>query len=267
MKMPSTLSNLTYYISDPYPCDYIQHNQSRVVFIAPDEPVDERLVSELSRSGFRRSGELIYKPECDSCQQCLSCRVPVDEFVMNSAQKKAWKRNQDLITNIIPSSQANETHFELYCRYIQARHANGSMIETLNPEQFEEFLVKSKAKSIFLEFYHEQRLIAVSVCDVFDDGISAVYTFFDPEYSKRSLGGFAILKQIEYVKQLGLRYLYLGYWIPHSRKMKYKSNYQPLELYYHDNWRRLKQPLSAEEIQEVGERLTQNMFQPDFFLS
>lgn len=252
---------LTYYMSEPEPCDYVAGNSSRIIFISPDDDLDTHTFSELSQKGFCRSGTVVYKPNCLVCHQCLSCRVPVDDFQMNSIQKKAWKRNQDIHMQIISSAQATEQHFALYHRYIQARHSNSIMAEQLDYQQFDDFLVQSKGDSIFLEFYLQQHLIAVSVCDYVNDGLSAVYTFFDPDYQARSLGTFTVLKQIEYVKSLNLNYLYLGYWVPNSKKMQYKINYQPLEIYHHQQWYRLKSQLTTTELDELCELLKLATFQ------
>lgn len=251
-----SIPQLTYYMTSPEPCDYVSGNSSRIIFVSPDEDLDEQTFSTLSQEGFCRSGTMVYRPNCLVCHQCLSCRVPVRNFKMSSMQKKAWKRNQDLHMNIISSSQATEQHFDLYHRYIQARHANSVMADDLDYQQFENFLVQSKGNSIFLELYLNENLIAVSVCDYVNDGLSAVYHFFEPDYHARSLGTFSVLKQIEYVKSLDLNYLYLGYWVPNSAKMQYKINYQPLEIYHHRQWYRLKQPLSPQELDELCQLLT-----------
>lgn len=225
-----------------------------MVFLDPIHRIDVVTLSELSRVGFRRSGDFVYRPECHLCRQCLSCRVPAHDFQMNSVQKKAWKRNQDLRMQIMPTHQASQIHYELYERYINERHADGDMYPP-SLDQFEKFLVHSCTESFFIELWKDDQLICVSTSDKMDDGLSAVYTFFDPNESRRSLGVFAILKQLEYVKTLNLDYLYLGYWVPHSQKMNYKSQYIPLELLLDGQWRRLNRALSAEEIQRLGNSL------------
>lgn len=155
---------------------------------------------------------------------------------------------------IVPVSDANLQHYQLYERYINERHADGDMYPA-SYDQFEKFLLHSCTESFFIELWQEEKLIAVSTCDLLDDGLSAVYTFFDPDESRRSLGVFAILKQIEYATQLNLNYLYLGYWVPHSAKMNYKSQYTPLELLLDGQWRRLNRALSEQEIQQLGNSL------------
>ncbi|MBK0064994.1 MULTISPECIES: arginyltransferase [unclassified Acinetobacter] len=250
----SLLNDLQYYITPPHDCSYLENKSARMVFLDPIHRIDVVTLSELSRVGFRRSGDFVYRPECHLCRQCLSCRVPAYDFQMNSIQKKAWKRNQDLQMRITPTNQAVKLHYDLYERYINERHADGDMYPP-SLDQFEKFLVHSCTESFFMELWKGDQLICVSTCDKMDDGLSAVYTFFDPDESRRSLGVFAILKQLEYVKTLNLDYLYLGYWVPHSQKMNYKSQYIPLELLLDGQWRRLNRALSAEEIQRLGNSL------------
>ena len=250
----SLLNELQYYITPPHDCSYLANKTARMVFLDPTHKIDVVTLSELSRVGFRRSGDFTYRPECHLCRQCISSRVPAQEFKMNSIQKKAWKKNQDLTINIISTNEATDEHYELYERYICERHSDGDMFPPTH-EQFEKFLVISCTDSIFIEFRLNNKLIAVSTCDQLDDGLSAVYTFFDPSESKRSLGTFAILKQIEYVCNLGLQYLYLGYWVPHSNKMNYKSQFIPLDLMLDGQWRRLNRTLTEDEIQNLGNSL------------
>ncbi|EMB5792259.1 arginyltransferase [Acinetobacter baumannii] len=250
----SLLNDLQYYITPPHDCSYLENKSACMVFLDPIHRIDVVTLSELSRLGFRRSGDFVYRPECHLCRQCLSCRVPVADFQMNSMQKKAWKRNQDLTMTVLPTRQASQIHYDLYERYINERHADGDMFPP-SLDQFEKFLVHSCTDSFFLELWKDNRLISVSTCDLMDDGLSAVYTFFDPDEHRRSLGVYSILNQIEYVKTLGLEYVYLGYWVPHSAKMNYKSQYTPLELLLDGQWRRLNRSLSPEEINQLGNSL------------
>lgn len=250
----SLLNDLQYYITPPHDCSYLSEKSARMVFLDPAHKIDVVTLSELSRLGFRRSGDFVYRPECHLCRQCLSSRVPVAEFGMNSTQKKAWKRNQDLHIQITQPQDASDVHYALYERYINERHADGDMFPP-SRDQFEKFLIHSCTHSFFLEMWQEDRLIGVSTCDYLDDGISAVYTFFDPDESRRSLGTFAVLKQIEQAQHLGLQYVYLGYWVPHSNKMNYKSQYVPLELLLDGQWRRINRSLNTDEVQQLGNSL------------
>lgn len=247
-------SELQYFITPAHDCSYIENKPSRMVFLDPKQKIDVVTLSDLSRSGFRRSGDFIYKPECHHCRQCLSCRIPVQDFKMNSQQKKAWKRNQDLTTKIIPIKEFTTQHYELYEKYIHLRHFDGDMYPP-SEEQFEKFLIENVIDGFFLELWKDDTLISVSACDVLDDGLSAVYTFFEPNEQKRSLGVFAILKQIEYIKSKQLGYVYLGYWVPHAKKMRYKSQYLPFEVLVDSRWQRLNRALTDQEIDQFGESL------------
>ena len=250
----SLVNDLQFYITPPHDCSYLSQKSARMVFLDPAHRIDVVTISELSRMGFRRSGDFVYRPECHLCRQCLSCRVPVQDFQMNSAQKKAWKRNQDLTVKITPTHAATDAHYALYEQYIFERHADGDMFPP-SQEQFEKFLVQSCTESFFLELWLDDEMIAVSTCDPLDDGISAVYTFFKPTENRRSLGVFAILKQIEYAQQHGLPYVYLGYWVPHSEKMNYKCQYTPFELLLDGQWRRINRRLNVQDIQMLGHSL------------
>lgn len=250
----SLVNELQFYITPPHDCSYLEKKSARMVFLDPAQRIEVVTLSELSRMGFRRSGDFVYRPECHLCRQCLSSRVPVSDFQISSAQKKAWKRNQDLTVKISRARDATDLHYELYERYIFERHADGDMFPP-SRDQFDKFLVQSCTDSFFLELWKEDELLCVSTCDRLDDGISAVYTFFNPSEARRSLGVFAILKQIEYAKHAGLTYLYLGYWVPHSEKMNYKCQYTPFELLMDGQWRRIHRKLSDEDIKQLGNSL------------
>ena len=191
----SLLNELQYYITPPHDCSYLKKKSARMVFLDPVHRIDVVTLSELSRMGFRRSGDFVYRPECHLCRQCLSSRVPVQDFAMNSSQKKAWKRNQDLSLKITRPEDASEIHYALYERYIIERHADGDMFPPSH-DQFEKFLIHSCTDSFFLELWQGERLISVSTCDPLDDGLSAVYTFFDPDETRRCL---AMAKIINFV--------------------------------------------------------------------
>ena len=249
------MKDIQYYITPPHRCSYLDDRSARMVFIDPQQPVDQLSLSELSRQGFRRSGDFIYRPECHHCRQCLSARVPVGLFAPNSSQKRAIKRNQDLRMEIRPTRQATQVHYRLYERYITQRHYDGDMYPP-SREQFDKFLVDSCASSFFIEFWLADRLMCAATCDELDDGISAVYTFFDPDEVSRSLGTFAILKQIEWVKQQGKPFVYLGYWVPEAPKMNYKMQYSPLEVLLEGRWQRLLRPLNPEETLQLTRTLS-----------
>lgn len=250
----TSLDDLQYYITPPHDCSYLSKRSARMVFLDPTQRISTLTLSELSRSGFRRSGDFIYRPECHSCRQCLSARVPVKTFKPNSSQKKALKKNQDLTVRIVQMSDIKDYHYTLYEQYIRLRHFDGDMFPP-SREQFEKFLLQSSVSTFFIEHWKDDQLMCVATCDYVDDGLSAVYTFYDPYEHSRSLGVYSILNQIEHVKSLGLDYLYLGYWVPHSQKMNYKAKYTPFEILLDGQWHHIDRQLTSEEIQRLGDSL------------
>ncbi len=200
-----------------------------------DSGIDHQLFSLSLKSGFRRSGKIVYRPYCRNCNACVSVRIPASEYLPNRAQRRCYKRNRDVYTTMVPAGFSEE-HFELFCRYQSWRHSGDNMDHN-DPDRYRESMVDSPIDSVFLEFRINERLVGVSVCDLPDDGMSAVYTYFDPAMAKRSLGTYAIMKQIEYVREVGLDWLYLGYWINGCSKMSYKSNFRPLFGFINQEWR------------------------------
>lgn len=243
----SKMQDIQLFITPPHSCSYLPDRSSRMLFIDPNVTVNTGVLSDLSRQGFRRSGDFVYKPECKHCRQCLSVRIPVQLFSPNKTQKRTLKRNSDLALRVIPSTQAGARHYELYAKYINARHYDGDMYPP-SLEQFKKFLVHGCSNSHFFELWLDNVLVCVAVSDLLDDGLSAVYTFFDTEYEKRSLGTLAILLQIHWVAAQGLDFLYLGYWVPEAPKMKYKSNFMPLDMMINRRWHRVTQKLTDTDI-------------------
>lgn len=204
------------------------------MFVDPDLVIDKNLNSKLSELGYRRSGAHLYRPDCDYCQACISCRIPVADFKFSRSQKRVLNRNQSL-TVVEQSDLTVEGAYDLYSRYINSRHSDGDMYPATE-EQFEAFIKTKTVDTRFYLFYEEERLLAVCVIDELEQGLSAVYTFFDPEESDRSLGKFAILWQIEKCQSIGRPYLFLGYWIKGCPKMQYKSDFRPLEMLLDGRW-------------------------------
>jgi arginine-tRNA-protein transferase len=248
------MKDIQYYITPPHQCSYIEGRAARMVFLDPVKRIDTITLSELSRQGFRRSGDFVYRPECHHCRQCLSARINVQRFVANSSQKKAIKSNRDLRLEMRETHHATDVHYQLYERYIRLRHADGDMYPP-SREQFEKFLVDSCTSSFFLEMWLGDQLLSVATCDHLDDGISAVYTFFDPNQAQRSLGTFSILQQIEWAKTHNLAYVYLGYWVPNAPKMKYKAQFSSLEVLLNGQWICLPDHLSPHEISRLSKSL------------
>ncbi|MDH3688434.1 MAG: arginyltransferase [Gammaproteobacteria bacterium] len=230
------------YLSAPHDCPYIPGQTAMTLVVDPRTQVERPLFELSMRYGFRRSGEMIYRPHCPSCSQCESVRVPVNDFIPSRSQKRTWRRNQDLCVERCPPVFTDE-HFELYLRYQTIRHPDGPMINS-DPEQCLNFLKGPADITSFYEVRLQNTLVAVAVVDRLSDALSGVYTFYDPTFSRRSIGVFAILWEIEQTKRLGCQWLYLGYWIKQCSKMAYKINFRPVEHFRDGDWRRLS-PLSA----------------------
>lgn len=231
------LARLKFYATQPHPCSYLPDEQATTLFLDPSQPMDAVVYAELSEMGFRRSGDHLYRPHCQRCSACVPARIPVDAFKPDRQQRRILKRNADLqVTAARPAF--SEEYYELYARYVEQRHADGDMYPP-DREQFATFLVRDLAFSHFYEFRSQGRLLAIAVTDLLPSGLSAVYTFFDPDEDRRSLGRYAILWQIGETARLGLGALYLGYWIKNCRKMSYKTQYRPIELFVNQRWSRL----------------------------
>lgn len=222
------------FLSMPHQCSYFADRQASTIFVDPQNPADAHVYNYLLKAGFRRSGELVYRPQCFDCADCVSVRIPVAQFRRRRSQRRITSRNADLEISIVPAGFIEE-HFELYKKYQEGRHAESSMNDD-NPEHYRDFLFNPLMNTQLVEFRLQQRLICVAVVDPVDDGLSAVYTFYDPEERKRGLGVNAILWQVEKARELNLDYVYLGYWIRNCSKMEYKTDYQPLEGYIGKRW-------------------------------
>lgn len=234
--MTSSLRDLKVYTTYPHRCSYLENEEATTLFIDPRQSVDKTLYSNLSLLGFRRSGNHIYRPHCAHCNACIPARVPVREFRPDRNQRRCLKRNADLRHQAVADIDG-EHFYTLYQRYIEQRHADGDMYPP-DRAQFESFLNNPWGCTEYHAFYAGERLLAVAVVDEMLDGLSAIYTFYDPDEGRRALGRFAILWQIERCRERGLPFLYLGYWIRGCRKMAYKADYQPLEVMVNNQWQR-----------------------------
>ena len=234
MKAEDTGDPLTFYATPEHECSYLPQRQATTLFADPRFPKDIGLYTMLSRNGFRRSGEHIYRPHCSACQACIPIRVPVDRFTPKRSQRRAWNRNRDIYVNPC-EPRIRDEHFALYQRYLHFRHRGGGM-DNPTREQYVQFLTSVWSETIFHEFRCQGRLMAVCVTDTLLDGLSAVYTYFDPDVPQRSLGVYTVLWQIEEARRCGKQWLYLGYLIHASPKMSYKSEYQPQEHFINNQW-------------------------------
>ncbi|MBM68479.1 MAG: arginyltransferase [Haliea sp.] len=233
--MTSSLRDLKVYTTYPHTCSYLKDQEATTLFIDPRQEMDQLLYSRLSQMGFRRSGDHIYRPHCGRCNACIPARIPVHSFAPNRAQRRTWRRNADLRVEL-SAHIGDEAAYNLYYRYIEQRHADGDMYPP-DRDQYMSFLNDAWDCTRYYRFFAEERLLGIAVVDVLTDGLSAIYTFFEPEEERRSLGSYAILWQIEQARRMGLNYLYLGYWIRNCNKMSYKTAYRPLELYIDSDWR------------------------------
>jgi arginine-tRNA-protein transferase len=225
---------LAFYTTPPHECSYLPERRAVTIFVDPYAPMDHATYSALADLGFRRSGAYVYRPRCPGCSACVPVRVPVDQFQPDRSQRRTLERNRDLKVTIRPPL-FDPDHFELYRRYTRTRHPGGGM-DSDEPAQYRGFLISAWAETRFVEFREGERLLAVAVTDVMDQGLSAVYTFFDPDEPRRGLGVNAVLWQIEYARRLGLPWVYLGYWISETPKMSYKTRYHPLEAWSAGEW-------------------------------
>lgn len=230
------LSALQFYLTAPYACSYLPELEARSQVATPSFLISTPIYSELVRQGFRRSGTFTYRPRCDGCNACVPVRVDVKAFTPSRTQRRVWK-NHHLDISLHPLEDKPE-YFELYQRYQKARHPDGGMNNDSH-DQYRKFLLQSHVDSMLVEFREDGVLRMISIIDALDDGLSSVYTFFDPDIMAASFGTYNVLWQIDLCRQLELPYLYLGYWIEESRKMAYKANFKPLQGLVQGTWRAL----------------------------
>jgi arginine-tRNA-protein transferase len=225
---------IEFFLTPPHPCSYLDRADAQTLFVDPRRIISSDLYQTLSDSGFRRSGGHLYRPHCSSCSACVPTRVPASSFSPSRSQRRILKRNKDLRVEV-EEAQFSKRYYNLYERYINQRHTDGDMYPA-SEDQFRSFLLSEWSSSIFVSIYEGERLLSVGVTDQLGNGLSAIYTFFEPSETRRSLGVLSVIKQIELCQERELPFLYLGYWIKESVKMNYKTNYRPTQLFVNDHW-------------------------------
>ncbi|OYY48406.1 MAG: arginyltransferase [Methylophilaceae bacterium 17-44-8] len=235
----SSLQKLQFYVTTPYQCGYLPNQLAQSLIASPQYLVNAQVYSGLIQQGFRRSGKFAYRPHCENCRACTPVRLVLAHYVPTRSQQRAFKQHQQLYVKILPLG-FQENHYTLYAQYQRIRHSEDDLQNILtnnDAEQYRQFLCHSNVESLMIEFSDaEGNIKIVSVVDVVEDGISAVYTFYDASERKNSYGTFAIVWLSEWTKTLQLPYLYLGYWIENSRKMAYKQLFKPLEKLMDGEW-------------------------------
>jgi arginine-tRNA-protein transferase len=227
-----------FYVTAPQACPYLDARRERKLFTALQGEHANTLNNSLSKQGFRRSQNVLYRPSCADCSACLSARIRVADFDLSKGQKRTAKRNSHL-TREATSPWATEEQYDLFRRYLDSRHAEGGMAD-MDIFEFAAMIEETPVKSRVIEYWDRtgasNELIATCLTDVLDDGLSMVYSFYAPELRRNSLGTYIILDHVRIAQEAGLPYVYLGYWVPGSAKMGYKAGFSAVEIFRNGQW-------------------------------
>ncbi|MCA3376705.1 MAG: arginyltransferase [Roseomonas sp.] len=239
-----------FYTTAPLPCPYLPGRTERKIVTELSGTEAEALHERLSRAGFRRSHNIAYAPVCPGCQACVPIRVVSEDFTPDRTQRRILRANADLTVSEMPA-RATAEQFTLFQRYQKNRHADGDMA-AMGYYDYRAMIEDTPISTGILEFRDARdRLLGACLTDWLADGLSAVYSFFDTDQEKRSLGTFAVLWLIGRARSLGLPYVYLGYWVPESRKMAYKARFRPSEILISGAWHRLNDGASVVTQREM----------------
>ncbi|MEO1291828.1 MAG: arginyltransferase [Pseudomonadota bacterium] len=248
-----------FFLTGPRACPYLPERRERKLFTHLHGPYASALHDELAMHGFRRSQNIAYRPACAGCNACISTRVVAQEFAPTRSQKRVIRRNSDLVRSI-DTSWATEEQFALFSRYLEARHADGGMTD-MDLFDFAAMVEDTPVRTRVVEYRlpasetggdEPGALVAVCVTDMLDQGVSLVYSFFDPRQEKRSLGQYIILDHIQLAVSTNVPYVYLGYWVPGSRKMDYKIRFSPAEILTERGWRRFDPAIDLPADEQEG---------------
>ena len=257
-----------FYVTAPQPCPYLEGRMERKLFTALQGDTSEKLNDALSKQGFRRSQNVLYRPSCGDCSACLSARIRVADFKLSKSQRRILRRNRK-VSRQATSPWATEDQFDLFRRYLDSRHADGGMAD-MDIFEFAAMVEETPIRSRVIEYSQSDEdgvsaLAAVCLTDVLDDGLSMVYSFYAPDLERHSLGTYVILDHVSIAQDAGLPYVYLGYWVPGSPKMGYKAKFSGLEVYRNGAWENLSKdtdytadthPLSVDPIADQVAKIT-----------
>ena len=259
-----------FYVTAPQPCPYLDNRMERKLFCALQGDGAERLNDALSRQGFRRSQNVLYRPSCTDCAACLSARIDVARFEPRRSQRRVLRKN-GYLTRRATSPWATDEQYALFRRYLDDRHADGDMAD-MDVFEFAAMVEETPVRTRLVEYVDPgappedpaRGLRAVCLTDVLSDGLSMVYSFFEPDLAKDSLGTYAVLDHVAIAREMGLPYVYLGYWVPGSDKMGYKARFSGLELFVGKEWQPIgnpddyharRHPMAVEPIAEQVSRI------------